>query len=402
MADSSAVPWIGSRSDSGDGDGSRPAKRFAVAVRGGDVVMAITAAPGDARQCDVVDACIELSESLEADGHIDRAIAAAGRACFMRPAFPYSWRALGKLLLEQPGRGQPAIAALRRSAELAGGADPELKHMLAAACGSGGGAGGVQPPTHEETTVYVEQLFDSAAESYETVRGCCGHHSVAATIAATTAATATATTAVDCRPRRTQVHSAASNRDCCFCGCPTQDMGNLGYQAPRVLDLAIRSVLGQARYAHCRASCSVVELGCGSGMAGERMAWLCGVGRMVGIDVSASMLALAADREQVASPLPAAESFSFQPTSHTHLGASICLPPILTHITHADASMSPLLRRAYGWPQYGRLVHSEMTSGLSREPDASIDLLLAADVFAYTKDLGPLFAVAARKLRQFV
>ncbi len=93
-----------------------------------------------------------------------------------------------------------------------------------------------------------------------------------------------------------------------------------------------------ARFGH------VLDLGCGTGLAGAALAHR--AGHLTGVDLSPAMLALA---------------------------------------------------RAKGC--YGRLVAGELGAFLRDEPEGSADLCVAADVFIYCADLAPVLAAVARVLR---
>ena len=53
-----------------------------------------------------------------------------------------------------------------------------------------------------------------------------------------------------------------------------------------------------------------------------------------------------------------------------------------------------------GGPLYDKLAVAGLTAFLSSRPDASVDLVLAADVFVYLGELGPAFAQTARVLQR--
>jgi predicted TPR repeat methyltransferase len=61
--------------------------------------------------------------------------------------------------------------------------------------------------------------------------------------------------------------------------------------------------------------------------------------------------------------------------------------------------LSPrMIERARLTGLYAELDVAEITEGLSRRPDASADLILAADVMVYVHDMAPLLAEVARVL----
>ena len=64
--------------------------------------------------------------------------------------------------------------------------------------------------------------------------------------------------------------------------------GKLGYRAPQLVERAVREVVGS------RSGLQVLDLGCGTGLFGERIRPL--ADHLVGVDVSPNMLAQAADR----------------------------------------------------------------------------------------------------------
>ena len=116
---------------------------------------------------------------------------------------------------------------------------------------------------------------------------------------------------------------------------------DLGYRGPALLFRAVLAVRAAARkpalFRHA------IDLGCGTGLAAQAFARE--VDRFTGIDLSPRML------EQA---------------------------------------------RATGL--YGDLLESEMLEGLQAKPDASADLILAADAMVYVNDLAPLMRQAARVL----
>lgn len=112
----------------------------------------------------------------------------------------------------------------------------------------------------------------------------------------------------------------------------------LAYTAPQDLAAAL-SPLRPARFAHA------IDLGCGTGLAGAAIRSM--VTALTGIDLSPKMVE-AARTKQV----------------------------------------------------YDRLETNDILGFLGAEPEASADLILAADVFVYTGDLEPVFTQAARVLVQ--
>ena len=57
-----------------------------------------------------------------------------------------------------------------------------------------------------------------------------------------------------------------------------------------------------------------------------------------------------------------------------------------------------MIERARATGLYAELEMAEIVEGLSRRPDASADLVLAADVMVYVHDMAPLLAGVARVL----
>jgi predicted TPR repeat methyltransferase len=116
----------------------------------------------------------------------------------------------------------------------------------------------------------------------------------------------------------------------------------LNYRGPQVLLKAVLSIFhGSGRPVFFRRA---VDLGCGTGLAAREFAAY--VGEFIGVDLSPGMI------EQA---------------------------------------------RATGL--YARLDVADMVDGLRNEPDASLDLVLAADAVIYLPDLVPLVLEAARVLR---
>lgn len=113
--------------------------------------------------------------------------------------------------------------------------------------------------------------------------------------------------------------------------------GALNYRGP---DLLLRAV-----QAHRSKFDSVLDLGCGTGLAGAAFRPFCG--RLVGVDLSAGMLAKA---------------------------------------------------RAKGL--YDRLVAADVVTFLAEDASARYHLIVAADVFMYLRDLAPVIAACANRLEQ--
>ena len=111
----------------------------------------------------------------------------------------------------------------------------------------------------------------------------------------------------------------------------------LAYRGPALLRAAIEETAGPRHFAR------MLDLGCGTGLAGEAFRDL--AERITGIDLSARMLALA---------------------------------------------------RAKG--VYADLVQADIVGYLQGQAPAACDLIVAADVFAYLTDLAPVCAAAARGL----
>ena len=118
-------------------------------------------------------------------------------------------------------------------------------------------------------------------------------------------------------------------------------LGDLGYRAPQLLFKAVLSVRGVARKpAFFKRA---IDLGCGTGLAAAAFAK--GVDRFIGIDLAPKMI------EQA---------------------------------------------RATGL--YAELEVGDMVAGLRDKPDASADLILAADAMVYVSDLSAVLAEAKRVL----
>ncbi|MFA6266694.1 MAG: methyltransferase domain-containing protein [Pseudolabrys sp.] len=119
----------------------------------------------------------------------------------------------------------------------------------------------------------------------------------------------------------------------------TSLVGNLGYRGPQILLDAVKRALDEpVHFAHA------VDLGCGTGLAGETFRPFCG--SLTGVDLSPGMLAL-----------------------------------------------------ARGKNVYDRLEAAEAMTFLGAVPEASLDLILAADVFIYFHELIQIGAPAARALK---
>jgi predicted TPR repeat methyltransferase len=118
-------------------------------------------------------------------------------------------------------------------------------------------------------------------------------------------------------------------------------VGDLGYRGPALLLKAVydaKRVLGRpARFSRA------LDLGCGTGLAGRAFAPI--VGELVGFDLSAQMI-----------------------------------------------------ERCRATGLYARLVVADLVAGLAGEPPASADLILAADVLVYVRDVGPMLREVARVL----
>jgi predicted TPR repeat methyltransferase len=118
-------------------------------------------------------------------------------------------------------------------------------------------------------------------------------------------------------------------------------LGDLGYRGPALL---LAAVLGaRAALGLPPAFDRVVDLGCGTGLAARAFAGI--AGDIIGIDLSPRMI-----------------------------------------------------ERARLTGLYAELDVAEIAEGLSRRPDASADLILAADVMVYVHDMAPLLAEVARVL----
>ena len=112
----------------------------------------------------------------------------------------------------------------------------------------------------------------------------------------------------------------------------------LGYRGPAVLLEALTGVRGAPLQFG-----AVLDLGCGTGLAGEAFRPLCQ--RLVGVDVSPEMVELAGKKDV-----------------------------------------------------YDRLVAAELLEFLTSDEPGQYDLVLAADVFVYCADLGPIAAAVSRVL----
>ncbi|MBS0534202.1 MAG: methyltransferase domain-containing protein [Proteobacteria bacterium] len=114
--------------------------------------------------------------------------------------------------------------------------------------------------------------------------------------------------------------------------------GRLGYRGPQILFDAVRRVAPATQFA------AALDLGCGTGLAGEAFRPLCG--SLTGVDLSSGMLALARDKKV-----------------------------------------------------YDLLAEAEAMTYLRALPEASLDLIVAADVFIYFHELLQVGAPAARALK---
>ena len=119
-------------------------------------------------------------------------------------------------------------------------------------------------------------------------------------------------------------------------------IGDLNYRGPELFLKAVLSIFhGAGRPAFFKRA---ADLGCGTGLAAREFA--ANVGEFIGVDLSPGMIEEA---------------------------------------------------RATGL--YARLDVADMVQGLRAEPDASLDLVLAADAVIYLRDLAPLITEVARVLR---
>jgi predicted TPR repeat methyltransferase len=118
-------------------------------------------------------------------------------------------------------------------------------------------------------------------------------------------------------------------------------LDDLGYRGPALLLAAVLAACAEAdrRPAFGR----VIDLGCGTGLAARAFAGI--AGDIIGIDLSPRMI-----------------------------------------------------ERARATGLYAEVEVAEIVEGLARQPDASADLILAADVMVYVHDMAPLLAEVARVL----
>jgi len=118
-------------------------------------------------------------------------------------------------------------------------------------------------------------------------------------------------------------------------------LDDLGYRGPALLLAAVLAACAEAD--RPPAFGRVIDLGCGTGLAARAFAGL--AGEMIGIDLSPRMI-----------------------------------------------------ERARATGLYAEVDVAEIAEGLARRPDASADLILAADVMVYVHDMTPLLAEVARVL----
>jgi len=119
-------------------------------------------------------------------------------------------------------------------------------------------------------------------------------------------------------------------------------IGDLNYRGPEILLRAVLSIFhGAGRPASFKRA---ADLGCGTGLAARE--FVANVGEFIGVDLSPGMI--------------------------------------------EEARTTGL---------YTRLDVADMVQGLRAEPNASVDLVLAADAVNYLRDLAPLMTEAARVLR---
>jgi predicted TPR repeat methyltransferase len=119
-------------------------------------------------------------------------------------------------------------------------------------------------------------------------------------------------------------------------------IGDLNYRGPEILLKAVLSTFhGSGRPAFFKRA---ADLGCGTGLAARE--FVANVGEFIGVDLSPGMI-----------------------------------------------------EEAHATGLYARLDVADMVQGLRTEPDASVDLVLAADAVNYLHDLAPFMAEAARVLR---
>jgi predicted TPR repeat methyltransferase len=115
-------------------------------------------------------------------------------------------------------------------------------------------------------------------------------------------------------------------------------VGDLAYRGPALLKTALSGLRRPFSFG------ATLDLGCGTGLAAEAFHGFCQ--GIAGVDLSEAMLAQARAKQL-----------------------------------------------------YNRLVRDDVSSFLQKQPAESADLILAADVFVYLGDLGPIFREAARLLQ---
>jgi predicted TPR repeat methyltransferase len=160
----------------------------------------------------------------------------------------------------------------------------------------------------------------------------------------------------------------------------------LSYRAPHLLrDAVERAQAGRGRPLRFR---RMLDLGCGTGLAGERFADCCET--MIGVDLSPAMIERARDKnlysdlivadlvEALARPLPRSAGENTEP--HTRFPS-----PRLRGEGGEDRRSEPGEGRPH-WVESGS------------HPRARADLIVAADVFVYLADLEPVCRAAARAL----
>lgn len=250
-----------------------------------------------------------LGEAYRAAGEPDQAIACYRRALEIKPDYAEAHYHLGQALFDR-GEAGAAVEPYRRALA--------LKPQLVAA--------------HHNLGMALKQLgeFDAAAECFRTVLELDPANGLAAHLLA-------AVTGLN--PDRAPRSYVESLFDRHAPGFDDRLVHRLGYRVPEAMGR-----LAAARMSAPDGTWVVLDLGCGTGLAGAAIAGRCR--HLVGVDLSANMLAEA---------------------------------------------------RARG--VYDRLEHADLVSMARGEAAGTYDLILAADVFIYVGDLVDVMREAHRILR---